>query len=123
MKTIRISDEVWDEIAKLGKFGETPDDVLRRVFNIKQGSSKGRGTMRQRQATQRVTPEIRNEQFIVSFESGASKKWILPSREDKRGIRKLTDETIKFAEQHNATVGQVNYVRKVLTDAGYHITK
>jgi len=28
MKTIRISDEVWAEIAKRGKFGETEDDVL-----------------------------------------------------------------------------------------------
>jgi hypothetical protein len=34
MRTIRISEEVWNEIAKLGKFGETPDDVLRRAFKI-----------------------------------------------------------------------------------------
>ena len=34
MRTIRISEKVWDEIAKRGKFGETPDDVLRRVFNL-----------------------------------------------------------------------------------------
>ena len=34
MKTIRISEEVWNEIAKFGRFGETPDDVLRRVFEI-----------------------------------------------------------------------------------------
>jgi len=34
MKTIRISDEVWAEIAKRGKFGETEDDVLQRIFGI-----------------------------------------------------------------------------------------
>ena len=34
MRTVRISDEVWNAIAQRGKFGETPDDVLRRVFNI-----------------------------------------------------------------------------------------
>jgi hypothetical protein len=34
MRTIRISEEVWNEIAKRGKFGETPDDVLKGVFNI-----------------------------------------------------------------------------------------
>src|SRR5213080_3303751 len=32
MKTIRISEEVWAAMAVRGKFGETPDDVLRRVL-------------------------------------------------------------------------------------------
>lgn len=112
MKTIRISDVVWAEIAKEGKFGETPDDVLRRVFKISPKSS-----------SERVTPKIKNGEFIVTFESGASRKWTLPSKDDKREISTLTDAAIKFAEQNNATVGQVNYVRKVLTDAGYTITK
>jgi len=39
MKTIRISEEVWNEIAKRGKFGETPDQVLVRVFNISSPTS------------------------------------------------------------------------------------
>jgi negative regulator of replication initiation len=34
MKTIRISDDVWNAMAEYGKFGETPDDVLRRVLKI-----------------------------------------------------------------------------------------
>jgi len=34
MTTIRISDRVYEEIAKRGKFGETPNDVLERVFKI-----------------------------------------------------------------------------------------
>jgi len=34
MKTIRISKEVYEEIEKQGKFGETPNDVLERVFKI-----------------------------------------------------------------------------------------
>jgi hypothetical protein len=29
-----VSDEVWQEIAKRGKFGETEDDVLRKVFKV-----------------------------------------------------------------------------------------
>ena len=32
MKTIRISEEVWAAMAVRGKFGETPNDVLRRVL-------------------------------------------------------------------------------------------
>lgn len=34
MKTIRISDDVWKAMAELGKFGETPDDVFRRILKI-----------------------------------------------------------------------------------------
>lgn len=39
-KTIRVSSEVWDEIAKRGKFGESEDTVLRRVFGISEESEK-----------------------------------------------------------------------------------
>ena len=34
MRSIKISEEVWDELSKEGKFGETPDDVLRRKYGI-----------------------------------------------------------------------------------------
>ena len=34
MRNIRISEEVWQAIAKEGKFGETEEDVLRRVFKL-----------------------------------------------------------------------------------------
>ena len=34
MRTIRISDAVWQEIAERGKFGETPNMVLERVFGL-----------------------------------------------------------------------------------------
>ena len=40
MKTIRISEDVWEAMAKRGKFGETPDDVLRREFGIKEPSKR-----------------------------------------------------------------------------------
>lgn len=33
-KSIKISQEVWDEIAKRGSFGESEDTVLRRVFGL-----------------------------------------------------------------------------------------
>ena len=36
MKTIRISDAVWQGIAERGKFGETPNTVLARVLGINQ---------------------------------------------------------------------------------------
>ena len=40
MRTIRISEQVYKEIAKRGKFGETPNDVLERVFKITQTESQ-----------------------------------------------------------------------------------
>ena len=40
MRTIRISEEVWDEIAKRGVFGETPDIVLRRIFGLDKSTDK-----------------------------------------------------------------------------------
>ena len=33
-KQIMLSDTVWDEIAKRGSFGESEDDVLRRIFEL-----------------------------------------------------------------------------------------
>ena len=43
---IRISGEVWDEIARLGEFGETPDDVLRRFFRLPKRPPVKRGRPR-----------------------------------------------------------------------------
>ena len=34
MRTVRISEEVWESIAQRGKFGKTVDDVLRRLLNL-----------------------------------------------------------------------------------------
>ena len=34
MVTIEISKEVWEEMVKVGKFGDTADDVLRKVFKL-----------------------------------------------------------------------------------------
>ena len=60
MKTVRISDEVWEEIAKRGKFGETEDDVLRRVFGINKREPTNRVTGRTRRqfATVRMTARV-----------------------------------------------------------------
>ena len=34
-RTIRISEDVYNEIAERGNFGDTPDTVLRKVFGLK----------------------------------------------------------------------------------------
>lgn len=40
-KKIKISDEVWAAIAERGKFGETEDTVLRRVFGLSGNGIQG----------------------------------------------------------------------------------
>jgi len=133
MKSVKVSDEVWDEIAKKGKFGETEDDVLRRVLNLAPLNTSTRDEvvlderpLRTRIAKQRISPKFTDDRrkFFVQLEDGRrSNEWILPSRYDKRAIRKVTYDAMKFASESGATQGQVLAVRKALTEAGYHLTK
>lgn len=135
MKPISISQPVWDAIASRGKFGETEDDVLRRVFGlpprtasepappaqdhtVRQSSSRRRSF-----ATDKLSSYISGNELRVSFASGASQSWKLPSKSDKAALRVVRDQATGFAEKHGATLGQVNAVRKTLTDSGYHLLK
>jgi len=139
MRMIKISEEVWQAIAKRGKFGETEEDVLRRVFELPISSgtcgevTKERlssltpnlisYTRRKSQAVQRMTSYIARNQLHVEFQDGSSSSWTLPDPKDKPGIREVLDKAIGFARGHEASLGQVNAVRKTLTDQGYHLTK
>lgn len=126
MRTIRISAEVWEAMASVGKFGETPDDVLRRVFNIAhkaEASFGGTGVRGPRMASKRMSARVDGQELQVAFGDGASKTWKLPKRDDKAAIRRVREAAVEFARENGATHGQRNAVRKALTDAGYHLTK
>jgi len=137
MRTISISDPVWDAIASRGKFGETEDDVLRRVFGLpplasgatvaaKAPSSAApamQGRRRSSFATDKLSSYISGNELRVSFASGPSKSWKLPPKSDKASLRAVRNEATSFAEKHGATPGQVNAVRKTLTESGYHLLK
>lgn len=120
MRTIRISDEVWNAIAMRGKFGETPDDVLRQVFKIE---PVDKANMRRRMATRRMTAKVEDGQLSVAFANGPAKKWQLPLTDSKRDLRTVRDTAVAFAEQQGATEGQLKAVIKAMTSAGYHLTK
>lgn len=122
MKTIRISDEVWKAFEKHGKFGETPDDVLRRVFEISRHKKRS-GSTWNKVATNRMIARAENGELSIKFASGSSKRWALPSKDDKAGIRKVRDEAVKFAEGVGASSGQLYAVMKALTEAGYHLIR
>jgi hypothetical protein len=139
MRIIRISEEVWQVIASRGKFGETEDDVLRRVFDLPPNSmNEGVQTLtgggadsyrtlsgrRRSFAKQRMSSYVGANQLHIEFHGGASSSWTLPDRNDKAGIRAVLDKAILFATNNGASVpGQTNAVRKTLTDKGYYLTK
>ncbi|MGH6974880.1 MAG: hypothetical protein ACRED7_03950 [Stellaceae bacterium] len=130
MRSIKVSEEVWQEIAAKGKFGETEDDVLRRIFEIdsvtkppsmKQSGRRGRGNLRY--ANKWMSARSEAGKLIVEFED-VHHEWKLPDRSDKIAIRQVRDAAIEFALSQGATdPGQTNAVRKALTSAGYHLTK
>jgi hypothetical protein len=128
MKTIRISEEVWNEIARRGAFGETPDIVLRRVFQINQpllrkSALYSSTSKRSRYATDRMSANIEGDRLAVMFHSGPVKEFKLPDRSNKREIANLTSNVMEFVKQNGGTIGQINAARKALTDAGYRIMK
>lgn len=137
MRTIRISEEVWQAIADRGKFGETEDDVLRRVFELptssiyedgqipigKGGSSYQNSSGRRSFAKIRMSSNIAGNQLHIEFHGRNPSAWTLPDRNNKEEIRAVLEKAILFAKSNGATIGQVNAVRKTLTDKGYHLTK
>lgn len=138
MRSIRISEEVWQEIAKCGSFGETEDDVLRRVFKIRANPSyEARGSMRPsavspvrgRFATDRMHAKVYREGngpfLTVRFHgSGKEQDFDLPEdRTDKAAIRSALESALSFGEENGASKGQLFAIRKALTDANYHLTK
>jgi hypothetical protein len=131
MRTIRITDEVWQAIAARGSFGETEDDVLRRVFELEEPAMKaqvmeagriGRGN--KRFAHRRMSTRVSDGQLIIEFEDGAREQWELPEMDDKKGIRRVLDAAAGWAlEQGASDPGQTNAVRKALTTAGYYLSR
>ena len=124
-------------IAAQGKFGETEDDVLRRVFNLPEhsgreeahpptelGNQQGRRRSygpRKLKAERKMSSFLSATRLHVSFQDGASQSWLLPQRSDKREIRSVRDKAVAFAGANGATIGQVHAVMKALTNAGYYL--
>lgn len=125
MKNIRVSEEVWAAIAGRGRFGETEDDVLRRAFNVHTRSEKVLFiARRQRYATHRMSARVANGHMVVRFQDDVTTfAQRLPAQNDKQAIRELRDSAVAFAKAKGATIGQINAVRKTLTDNGYYVAK
>lgn len=129
-RTISISTEVWNEIAKRGRFGETPDDVLRRVFKLEKKRGPDGGTVpagfrtRTCVASRPLSAKVEKGVLRLAFADGPSYRWLLASRADKDIIRQVRRDAVAWAEENGATnPGQTNAVKKALTDARYYLTK
>ena len=127
MRTIRVTDEVWQAIAARGTFGETEDDVLRRVFELEARVEAKVGRPRRgntRMAAKSMRACVSDGELIVEFEGGIRQQWTLPEIEDKEGIRGVRDMAVQWALGRGATnPGQTNTVRKALTSAGYYASR
>lgn len=129
MLTIKISDAVAAAIATKGKFGETHDDVLRRVLNIAPVKGPGhlfvsgpRGRGKTRHAEKRLSNNmVRDERFVVELEGSLTKEWRLPAKTDTPAIKRLRDAASVYAREHGATQGQINAIGKALQQAGYYV--
>jgi len=121
MRTIKISDEVWDVVAKDGKFGETADDVLRRLLNVG-GSPKARA-WKERRASVRMTQHVKNNELVLKFDSGETFRKPLPPKDNASEIRRLRDAALEFVKKNGGTTGQEHAAIRALTSRGYHVTK
>ena len=124
MKTIRISWEVWEAIRERGEMGETPDDVLRKVFALPAAPtrSRHRGRLPQR-ATRRMSVKVVDGTLRVCFRGDQPREWQLPEKRDKEALKEVWDAAIAFAVEHGASYGQVVSIKSKLNRAGYHLTR
>jgi hypothetical protein len=127
-RMIRVSADVNDAIAARGTFGDTHDDVLRRIFRLKPNPAAGNGHSRRNFTIQKQRAEVKQENgrkaIVIEYENGMSNRWELPvDAKDKVETRTVLRDAFRFAEANNATQGQLNAIRKAISGAGYYLTK
>ncbi len=121
--TIRITQGVYDAIATRGTFGETPDDVLRRVLGL---DPRDRAVQRSRRGSVRLSDlddiprgiatvvGSRPPRLIVKLSGAPVAMW--PLRDDGRaGVRAAA---VAFARQHGASGDVEAQIDAALDEAG-----
>lgn len=138
-RTVTVSEEVYDYIAERGRFGESVDDVLRRIFSIDtdapsvtgaaaaarrpgEPTAVRRSGSRQRLAQRRLSASVADGFLRLVFAAGPEERWRLPAQDAHAAIANLSAEAQVWAETHGATYGQQKAVHKALTEAGYYNT-
>ena len=125
-----------------GRWGQSPDSVLCAALNIPKGKADSNGgpradsgitgakrlyrkqTLKRAHsgfATNRLECRLNQGVLDLTFASGHNRRFTLPLRNDKNRIRRVLYEAKVWALEHGASEGQVNAIRKALTDNGYHL--
>ena len=129
MKTIRISEDVWKYMEEHGRFGESAADVLRRGLGIPPAPDSTSRRLEnstleaEPHATVRLYRKVGDGFLDLTFESGDNRRWPLPAPDDKPAIRQVLYAAMDWAKERDASLGQLNAVRKALTDHGFHLRK
>jgi hypothetical protein len=141
MKTIHVSDEVWNAIRENGKFGETEEDqVLRRVFKIPSNNFQSRPNSvasmlpakesnkqygwKERRAMNRMRDETgKGNKLVLEFDHGPRFEMPFPAKDNHFAIRTLRNEAVKFVCSSSGTKGQEHAAIKALTSRGYFVAK
>lgn len=141
--SITVSQEVAGAIRDLAHPGEVPDDTLRRILGLsltspedvtllwaagsrgakRRPAPRGNGVSARRLADRKMSAKLASGRLHLTFQGGDSRSWTLPPKGSYEGIRSLLTSAQTFASSQGATVGQLNAVRKTLTDSGSHLTK
>ena len=78
---------------------------------------------RKKKSKKKMSARVVGGHLSVKFADGQMERWKLPDRSDKEAIRSTRDFAVAFARDQEATLGQINAVKKALTEEGYHLTK
>ncbi len=73
-------------------------------------------------ANVRMSARVHGGYLLVKFEGGSSQQWPLTPKSDPEAIRRTQDEAVLFAEQNDATDGQINALKKAFVDARYCVS-
>lgn len=79
--------------------------------------------VRKKKARKKISARVLDGYLLVKFADTEPERWKLPDRLDKEAIKCVRDRAVAFARDHEATLGQINAVKKALTDRGYYLTK
>ena len=109
--TIRISQDVYDAVAARGAFGETPDDVLRRVLDLPprpprvQRTKRGAVRLSDLDDIPRGVATVigkRDRRLVVKLAGAPVAMWKL-SGLDADGLAAVREEAVAFARERGAS--------------------
>jgi len=128
MKTIQISEELWDEIARI-----IANDIIKQATKpINEPGNEGpkelipsvsRKFLRKpRRAETRLSIDVNDNMLKLFFEGGDPQSWTLPlDKRDTERIREALYKALDFAAMQGASEGQLKAIRKALTEQGYYL--